>query len=177
MALPNDVSRICDELSKLASSNPDYVGKKKVAARQLDREQFGFEKGAADGSAAAASTYLTTPACRMPRDGRLLGVFFKPHAALTGDNANNAILALQKSDGLGGAGTVMATQTTTVANGNMVAGKFYSIPLSATQANIRFAKGQMVSFDISKGGTGVVVPAGTWIFDIEWEGTDDYEVV
>ena len=177
MALPNDVSRINDELSKLASASTDYAGSKKRAARTMIREQFSFEKTAADGAAGTTTAYSATPGVYAPRDGRILGARILPHGALTADNTNNAVINIDKSDGLGGAATIMAAVTTNVASGNWVAGAFKAMALSATPANTRFTKGQLLSFDITKGGTGVVVPACTIIFDVEWEGADDYEAV
>jgi hypothetical protein len=177
MPLPNDLSRACDEISKLASSNPEYTGAKKKAARQLARESYEFEKLAADGAAATTTLYTAAAGFRAPRDGRLLGAYFIPHAALVGDNANNATLNMNKSDGAGGAATNMAGSTTNVAYGNFVAGGIKTLALNATLANTRFTKGQLISPSIAKSGTGVVVPDGTWQIDVEYEGTDDYEVV
>ena len=177
MALPNDVSRINDELSKLASASTEYAGSKKRAARTMIREQFSFEKTAADGTAATTTAYSATPGMYAARDGRLLGAKIIPHGALTADNANNATINIDKSDGLGGAATAMASLTTNVASGNWVAAAFKTMALSATPANLRFTKGQLISFDIAKAASGVVVPACTIVFDVEWEGVDDYEAV
>jgi hypothetical protein len=177
MAFPNDISRICDQLAKLASSASDFVGSKKAASRALARETHTFEKAAADGAAATATLYTATPGFRARADGRLLGAYFIPHGALVADNVNNATLTVNKSDGLGGAATAMASKITNAAGtGNLTAGvveKLDSAALAATQ----FTKGQWISPSIAKTGTGAIVPDGTWQIDIEYEGLDDYEVV
>lgn len=179
MALPNDASRISDGVAMLEESRPGYTGSRgpKNAARRLIRRTIVLEKAAADGAAATATTSDAAPGFVAPTDGRLLGAKFLPHAALTADPTNNATLSVDKRDGAGGAATQMATGTTTAGGtGSFVTAVPVALTLSATLANLRWAKNQLVSFAISKGGTGVVVPAGSWVIDIEEESSDAYPV-
>lgn len=179
MAYPNDASRISDGVAMIEESNPKYTGAKgpKNAARRLIRRTIVLEKAAADGGAGTATTSDAAPAFVAPTDGRLLGAKFVPHAALTADPTNNATLSVDKRDGAGGAATQMATGTTTAGGtGSFVAAVPVALTPSAVAATVRWAKNQLVSFAISKAGTGVIVPAGSWVIDIEEESADAYPV-
>ena len=111
-----------------------------------------WQKSAADGAAATATA--ETPIGQCGAACTISAIRIVPQAALTGDNANNATILIQKRTGAGGPTTV-ATITTTVANGNWVAFVPVNIPL--TTANV--LAGDVLTVTISKGGTGVVVPA------------------
>lgn len=178
MALPNDISRMCDELVKMASSALNFTGSKKKAARTFARRSWTFEKAAADAMAADATAHTASASFRAPCDGFLLGAYYNSRGTLTAHASNNAVLTMNKSDGAGGAATAMATGTTTAGGtGSFVAGGIASLTVSATVANRRFTKGQLLSFAIAKGASGVVVPIGLFQIDVELEGLDDYEVV
>jgi hypothetical protein len=176
MALPNDVSRVTDELAKTAGSVPGYTGSKKKAARSLARQTKLLLKTAADAMASTTTAHTATFGFRAPCDGYLLGAHANSCGALTADNANNASLTVAKSDGAGGAATAMATLLTNVASGNWVAGGTKAFTPSATAADRRFTKGQLISFAIAKNGTGVVVPICDVQVDFEAEGPYDYDV-
>ncbi len=175
MPLPNDVERIAKALANLESSSTEYTGSKSLAAKRLIRHSKLFEKTAADAMASTTTAHTASPGMVMPCAGRLLGAYFVPHGSATADNTNNATLQVEKSDGAGGSATVMASKTTNVAGtGNLAAGVKKALTLSATEANTRFAKGDLIAPSITKAGTGVVVPIGSWQIDYEEEGTDDY---
>lgn len=178
MALPNDVERIAKAVANIESSSPDYAGSKTLAAKRLIRRSYTFEKAAADSMASDTTAYTATPGFSAPTDGRLLSVKFTPRGAATANDTTYATLNLNKSDGAGGAATVMASITTQITggSGNLAAGVTKTFTLSATIANRNYTKGQLLSPSIAKASTGVVVPAGTYQIDVEEEGTDDFGV-
>lgn len=114
----------------------------------------GYRKDAADGAAANATSERAVH--RAEATARVLAAFFVPDAALVGDPANNATLTLSKRDGAGGAAQVLASVTTTA---SMTA----FVPVSLGTINTSFydlVAGNILTFAITKSGTGVVVPAG-----------------
>lgn len=113
-----------------------------------------FQKQAADGAAATATT--ETPCFKARVDLDIIEISVMPGAALVGDNANNAVLLVQRRNADGTSPVTVATMTTNVASGNWVA--WVSKLLTLTAANVRLAAGQTLTFGITKGGTGVVVP-------------------
>lgn len=121
-------------------------------------KQAQYMKVAADGAASTATA--ETAFNRVSRTGTIVGAWYVPSAALTGDPTNNATLALAKRDGAGGASSPVASLTTT-------ASWTAFVPVSlGTLSNASVAAGNVLSLAISKGGTGVVVPAGTLIVAI-----------
>lgn len=77
-------------------------------------------------------------------------------AAVTGDNANNAVITIRRRDATGGNAVTVATMTTNVANGNFVA---FSPKAFASLANTTLTAGQQLTLQVAKGGTGVQLPA------------------
>ncbi len=124
-------------------------------------KQAQYLKVAADGAAGTATS--ETAFNRVSRTGTIVGAWYAPSAALTGDATNNATLTLAKRDGAGGGSSSVAAITTTAVAGNWTA----FVPVSlGTLSNTSVAAGNVLTFAISKGGTGVVVPAGTLIVAI-----------
>lgn len=117
-----------------------------------------FTKSAADGAAATATS--ETVIGMVARASKLIGARFVPAAALTADNTNNAVITVSKRDSAGANKTTIASLTTNVASGNWVqwAPKALTLGLAAA---IQVAAESSITFEIAKGGTGVVVPAGT----------------
>lgn len=122
-----------------------------LQATSIDPTQWA--KTAADGAAgnATAETVIGRAAFALPIGHTF---YFNPAAALTADNTNNAVITISKRTGGGGAVTV-ATLTTNVAAGNWTA--WTAVPIVSTAA---VAVGDVLTITITKGGTGVVVPAG-----------------
>ena len=176
MALPNDMQRISNGLAKLEVSDPTYSQASVIPARSLIRRTIILPKVAADAAAATATTYQTSFTVRSRVAGRLLAAYVVPTAAVTADPTNNATVSFVSADGLGGAQVVAATLTTDVAGGSWVAGVTKTATLSATAANLRWAAGAVLSFAITKAGTGVVLPISQIILDIEEESADAYPV-
>jgi hypothetical protein len=120
--------------------------------------QAQYLKVAADGAANTATA--ETAFARVQVAGTITGAWFVPSASLTGDPTNNAVLAVDKRDGAGGAAAAVASLTTTA---NWTA--FVPVSLGAL-TNATVAAGNVLTFEISKGGTGVAVPAGSLIVAI-----------
>jgi len=173
MAFPNDMSRIAGGLGKLEASSTQYDATAREAARNLIRREYVLVKPAADAMASTATAYTAAFQIRMPRAAKILAAYIMPTAALTADDTNYATVSVQKGDGAGGAGTVMASVTTqTTGSGNWAAGVPEAMTVSATLANTRIARGEVLGFAITKTGTGVVVPICTIEVELELEGLD-----
>jgi hypothetical protein len=129
------------------------------AALGLTRTEEVFYKVAAD-SGASDTTLLW--AKQIKSKIQITQVTIMPLAALTADNTNNKIVSLEVDDGAGGSDTQIAAKTTTVANGNWVAGTAFDLTLSATTAN-HVVDGATATkwliFKLAINGTGVVCPA------------------
>lgn len=181
MAYPNDCSRIAKGVANLETAgSAEYTGTDPAvlrAARSLIRKSIIIQKVAVDGSAGATTAYTAGFNVRMKNPGRILGASLLPTAALTADASNNATINAVSADGAGGAAVVMASLATDLAGGSWVAGVTKTMAVTATVANTRYVAGAVVGFNITKAGTGVVVPAGTNIvIDVEEEGPDAYQV-
>lgn len=136
-----------------------FVGVESIELLQLaSLKQAQYLKVAADGAANTATA--ETAFARISRTGVIVGAWYVPSAALTGDATNNAVLAVDKRDGAGGAAAAVASLTTTA---SWTA--FVPVSLGAL-TNAAVAAGNVLTFEISKGGTGVAVPAGTLIVAI-----------
>lgn len=178
--LPNDMSRIADGIAKAEASNPAYDADQgsTTPARNLIRRTYVLRKPDVDAMAADATVYTAADQIRMRCAGRILGANVQPQGTLTADDTDYATISVQKADGLGGAGTVMASKTTKITGGtgDFAAGRSEALALSATLANLHFTIGQVLSFAIAKAGAGVAVPVCTISVDVEEEGVDAYAV-
>lgn len=110
---------------------------------------------------AAAGTDTVYASFKAPWRFRVLEAVVCPGAALTSADATANTYTLGKSDGAGGAITTIATLTTTLAGGSWVADTFKSMTLSATDANLLVADGQLVTLKKTHLSTGTVSPAST----------------
>lgn len=117
---------------------------------------FNASKELAD---AAASTTSTMFSLKVPYKCVVEAATICPGGALTADNTNNAVLTLAKADGAGGSATTVAAITTNVASGNWVADTFKDMTVTAADATVN--DGQILTLKITKGGTGVAVPASS----------------
>lgn len=121
---------------------------------------YAFHKAAVD---AAASTTSNVVIAKVGARLKVTSVEVLPAATLTADATNNATITLEAVDGLGGAGVVIATATTTAGGtGNWTA--LTKVPLTLTPANV-VVEGETfpkyLTLRIAKGGTGVTVPVAT----------------
>lgn len=113
-----------------------------------------FQKQAADAMASTATTETPCFKARVALD--IIEISVLPGAGLTADNANNAVITVQRRNADGTGAVTVATMTTNVASGNWTA--WVSKLLTLTAANVRLTAGQILTINITKGGTGVVVP-------------------
>lgn len=123
----------------------------------VDDRQIEFKKAAADG--AAGTTTAENMLGRMPFAGVVSSVHYCPDAALVADNANYATLIVWKRNAAGGAQVKVAEVTTQIAggSGNWVQFAPVNVPIVAGAV----VADDGILFQITKTGTGVVVPAGT----------------
>lgn len=121
-----------------------------------------YVKAAADAMASTttAADYFFTAY----RPMQLVDAKFVSASTITSNDTNYGTIIVNKHDGLGGAGVVAASKATQTSasggGGNLAAGVAYDLAVSATEANAQLALNQVLSFQITKTGTGVVVPAG-----------------
>lgn len=151
------------DASSSAASGPRVVVPDDSTGRWLKQavRTVAFHKEAADGSAGAATSELAIFRAAGPET--VSKVYFVPSANLTADNSNYATLAIAKRDGAGGGSSSVASKTTQVTgSGNLTA----FVPLDlGTVSNASMTAGNVLTVAISKTGTGVVVPAGTFIIE------------
>src|SRR5574342_487509 len=103
---------------------------------------------------AAAADESTIGAFKAPYQLQIVSITVCPHGALTGHGTNNAVITLARADGAGGSPTTVATLTTTA---NWIEDQFVELTL-ADGADLIF-DGRLLTLKITKGGTGVAVPA------------------
>lgn len=116
-----------------------------------------MNKPAADAMAADTSTIGSFKA---PFNFRVVEVAICPQSTLTAHDTNNAVITLGKADGAGGSSTAIGALTTNTTSGNWAADTFKTLTLTA--ANVRVTDGQIVTLKITKGASGVVVPASSY---------------
>lgn len=121
---------------------------------------------AADG--AAGTTTAETVIGYVHRACKLVAVRYVPAAGVTADATNNATITVSKRASGGGSKTTVATIVTDVAGGNWTQWAAKAFSLTGTAADLQIAAGSGLTFEIAKGGTGVVIPAGVLelMFDI-----------
>lgn len=179
MAYPNDMSRIANSIGNDDRSSAAYSATQgsKEAARNLIRREFILVKPAADAMAADTTAYTAAFQIRMTRAAKILGAYINPQSTLTAHASNFATIKVVKGDGAGGAETIMASVTTEVTgSGNWAAGVPEALTVSATAADTRIARGEVLGFSIAKAASGVVVPICSITVELELEGTDAYGV-
>ena len=131
----------------------------RVTAGYIDGA-FAFEhlKTAADGSASTATSEVPLGMAR--RASKVVAAYFIPASTLTADDSNYATLTISKRAAGGGSKTTVASVSTTITggSGNFVA--WVPVPLTVVAADASVTALSQLSFEITKPGTGVVVPIG-----------------
>lgn len=127
-----------------------------LQCKALDREVRNHVKTTADSMASDTTAEVIFAVA--PCDGRITAAAYTPAAALTADNTNNATINVHNYNA--GTDKVAATITTNVASGNWTAYTPKALTVSGTEANVTVAKGDILTINIAKAGSGVVVPAG-----------------
>jgi len=131
---------------------------------ELAEKQAAWNKDAADGAAATATAEHAVFRNRT-HSLKVLGVAIVPDAALTADAANNATIVVRRRTALGADGGIVATITTNLASGSWVAFVPKVVPLAAP-VNVDLTAGQSLTVQITKAGTGVVVPASSLLITL-----------
>jgi len=119
---------------------------------------FHWHKNADDGAAATATDELLVGRLPTNMPCRMIEAHYTPDAALTADASNYASLLLDTAAN-GGTRTNRSTLTTEVTGtGDWVA--FTAEAFSLGTWNGHLDAGDIITFEITKAGTGVVVPSG-----------------
>lgn len=125
-------------------------------------------KAAADGAAGDATAAVFFGVAGVT--GVITAVTYTPNAALTADNDNYATVIVHNWNA--GTDKTAASRTTQITgSGDWTAYVPVTITVSGTGANVAVTKGDLLSFEITKTGTGVAVPAGALRVFIE--GAED----
>jgi hypothetical protein len=119
-----------------------------------------WDKPAADGAAATATAEHSF--LRAASKLTVKAVRYVPDAALTADNTNFATITVRvrNSDGTN-ALTVAAVTTAITGSGNWAQWVAVNLPLT----NVSLTAGQILTVQIAKAGSGVVIPAGALVVD------------
>lgn len=117
-----------------------------------------WDKEAADG--AAANTLAEHSIFRAPANLIVKSAKYIPDAALTANDATYATITVQRRNADGSGAVTVASETTKVTGGSGNWSAFVAVSLALTAANLKLAAGQILTVEILKASTGVVVPAG-----------------
>jgi hypothetical protein len=115
-------------------------------------------------SAAYTATGDTTNAGPvMPLKGTLVSVQFIPSAAITANATNFSTLTVQNkgTNGLSGT-TAMASRSWAATNSVLSTPETFT--LSGTPANLEVQAGDVLQIVQTHGGTGLIIPAGSFVF-------------
>lgn len=89
---------------------------------------------------------------------RLVSCHLSTPVAVTADNTNNKTFTLSQRTSAGGSQLTMATLTTNVAQGSLVA--YSPVALTLTAANVIIPAGGVITHTMTVGGTGVAIASG-----------------
>lgn len=126
---------------------------------------FPFFDKAADAMASTTTSETYTNVC-VPYKARIKSI--KLNVSATGiavDATNNATITISKRDAAAANKLTVATYTSNVAGGAVTTGVAKELVL--TGANVVVDALSSFTFEISKGGSGVVVPAGRFLIELE----------
>jgi hypothetical protein len=96
----------------------------------------------------------------------VVDVAFLSAVAIAADATNNVTVAVNKYDGIGGAGVAVATYTSDVAGGGVVAGVPKQLIVTPTLVNRQLSPPNLLGLVITKGGTGVVIGPGRFVITL-----------
>ncbi len=134
---------------------------------QASSDFFSFVKAADDG-AASTTTAETHTNIYLKRACILKSVaYVATTGGITADNTNNATVTLSKRDSAGANLTTVATLTTNTTLGNIV--QYAAVQMTLTAANVAVTAGSTLTYSVAKGGTGVVLRAGVFTAEVEWD--------
>lgn len=122
-----------------------------------------WDKEAAD--AAAANVLAEHAIFRAPAGLTVKAVKYVPDAVLTANDATYATITVQRRAADGTGNVTVASQTTKITGGSGDWLAFQAVALPLTVADIVLAAGQILTVEILKASTGVVVPAGQLVIE------------
>lgn len=126
-----------------------------------------------DGDGAATDATSERPFLSLPAICNIAAAYFIPRAALTASDADYATLILRKRDSNGGGSTTIASQTTRITGGSGNWTAFDAVSLGAITGGSDVPLDYILSFEITKTGSGVVVPPGMLIVQYSIDGGGD----
>lgn len=156
-----DVTILKKELASYIGSTPATDNDTPVST--LATVPVIYVKAAADGAAGTATSAQAV--WRAPYNVRLISCSLLTHTGgtITADASNNATVRIRKADGAGGTPITMASYTSDVAGGSVAALTTKALTnVTTSTANVSdlyVPAGSIIVIDITKAGTGVVVPA------------------
>lgn len=120
------------------------------------------DAAAADATAETVVGYVPKAPGANASTAKVLRVYYLPGAALTAHDTDYATILVSKYTAAGASKTTVATITTKITggSGNWTAFVPMEITLSATAANLILASGAILTYEVSKAGNGVALPAG-----------------
>lgn len=108
------------------------------------------------------------------RGGIVRSISLTAPIAVTLDPTNNAAITVSKRTGAGAPAVIATISTIAAGTGSLVAFVPFAIPAAAfTAANTVVADGDVITFAIAKGGTGVALTAATSFFTISVDLEED----
>jgi hypothetical protein len=111
--------------------------------------------------ASAATTTAEKSINREPVHGVITAVKFTTLGTLAADNTDYVGINVYKADGAGGTHVLVASYDSRAANqGAMAAGVPMSFALSAVAGALNLLETDVLSYEVTKGGSGKVVPVG-----------------
>lgn len=130
---------------------------------------FSFAKASDDGM---ASTTTSETDCNIYviRNGILRSISYVPTSGtITADPTNNAVVTVNKRDLNGANQTAVGTLTTNAAGIGTTLAQRGNAAFTLTSTAVAIAAGSTFTFSVAKGGTGVVLRAGFFILEVEWD--------
>jgi hypothetical protein len=139
-----------------------------TAVAQAHSSIFTFSK-ASDDAMASTTTSETYTGIYFPYACKLKAVtYVATTGGVTADASNYATVTVSKRDSAAANLTTVATLTTTVASsGSITQGAGKGLVLSGSAVNI--SAGSTVTFSVAKTGTGVVLRAGVFSLEVEFD--------
>lgn len=134
-------------------------------AAKLNTFYLFFDKASADAMANTTTSETYTNVC-IPVKARIKSIKFNVGATgIATDAANTATITVSKRDAAAANKLAVATYTSNVAGGAVAVGVAKELVLTA--ANVIVDAGSSLTFEISKASSGVVVPAGRFLVELE----------
>ena len=148
----------------LAMGVGDNIG----IAAQASSEYFVFSKAADDATAATATAETGVP-IYFKRACIVKSIAYTPQTgSLIGDPTNNASVTVTKRDATGANPLTVGTLLTTTALVGTV-NQYASTLFALTPANVAVAAGSSLTTTVVKNGTGVILRAGLFTVEVEWD--------